>query len=161
MYYHRLGKIPAKRHTQFRQPDGSLFKEEVVSSEGFSGIYSILYHIHAPTRVKALKDAIPYGPKRIEDYALRQTHLNTSAVKETGDDFLDARKVLLTNSDCSISICAPCQREMNYFYKNAEGDEVLFVHDGSGVLLSPFGKLEIRKGDYVVIPRTATAYSPH
>ena len=154
MYYHRLGKIPPKRHTQFRQPDGSLYKEEVVSSEGFSGIYSILYHVYPPTRVKEVKKPTPYGPKRIEDYALRQTHLNTSKVERTGDDYLDARKVLLTNSDCSISICSPRQRKMDYFYKNAEGDEVLFIHDGTGVLISQFGKLEIRKGDYVVIPRT-------
>lgn len=154
MYYHRLGKIPPKRHTQFRQPDGGLYKEEVVSSEGFSGIYSILYHVHPPTRVKEVREPSPYGAKRIEDYSLRQTHLNTSSVERTGDDYLEARKVLLTNSDCSIAICAPRQRKMDFFYKNAEGDEVLFVHDGSGVLLSQFGKLEIRQGDYVVIPRT-------
>ncbi|MCU0420211.1 MAG: homogentisate 1,2-dioxygenase [Cyclobacteriaceae bacterium] len=154
MYYHRLGKIPPKRHTQFRQPDGSLYKEELVSSEGFSGIYSTLYHIYPPTRIKAVKEPVPYSPKRVDDYALRQTHLNTSKVASTGTDFLSARKVLLTNHDCSISICSPTQRSMDYFYKNAEGDEVLFVHDGKGVLISPYGKLEIRQGDYVVIPRT-------
>lgn len=154
MFYHRLGTIPPKRHTQFRQPDGSLYKEEVVSSEGFSGIYSILYHIHPPTRIKALRDPVPYGPKVVDDYALRQTHLNTSKVETTGEDFLSARKVLLTNSDCSLSICAPRKRKMEYFYKNAEGDEVLFIHDGQGVLISQFGKLDIKKGDYIVIPRT-------
>jgi len=154
MYYHRLGTIPAKRHTQFRQPDGSLYKEEVVSSEGFSGIYSILYHINPPTRIKTLKEPVPYGPKVVRDYALRQTHLNTSKVGDTGNDYLDARKVLLTNADCSISICSPRERKMNYFYKNAEGDEVLYVHDGKGVLISQFGKIEIGKGDYIVIPRT-------
>lgn len=154
MFYHRLGNIPPKRHTQFRQPDGSLYKEEVVSSEGFSGIYSILYHIHPPTRVKELRAPVPYGPTRIEDYALRHTHLNTSKVGVTGNDYLSARKVLLTNSDCSLAICSPRQRTMDYFYKNAEGDEVLFVHDGNGALISQFGKLEIKQGDYVVIPRT-------
>ena len=154
MYYHRLGKIPPKKHTQFRQPDGSLYKEEVVSSEGFSGIYSILYHISPPTRIKRLKDPVAYEAKRIEDYALRQTHLNTSAVEVTGDDYLNARKVLLTNADCAISICAPRQRKMDYFYKNAEGDEVIYIHDGNGELTSQFGKLQIRKGDYVVVPRT-------
>lgn len=154
MYYHRLGKIPPKRHTQFRQPDGSLYKEELVSSEGFSGIYSNLYHINAPTRIKEVKEPVKYGPKIIKDYTLRQTHLNTSKVETTGEDYLSARKVLLTNSDCSISICSPNQRKMDYFYKNAEGDEVLFLHDGSGFLISQFGKLEIRQGDYVVIPRT-------
>jgi homogentisate 1,2-dioxygenase len=154
MYYHRLGQIPPKRHTQFRQPDGSLYKEELVGSEGFSGIYSNLYHLHAPTRIKDLKEAIPYGPKKIEDYALRQTHLNTSKVETTGEDYLNARKVLLMNNDCSIAICSPRKRRMDYFYKNAEGDEVLFVHDGKGTLTSQFGILPITKGDYVVIPRT-------
>ncbi len=154
MYYHRLGNIPPKRHTQFRQPDGSLYKEELVSSEGFSGIYSTLYHIHPPTRIKAVKEAVKYGPKICPEYDLKQTHLNTSKVQNTGSDYLDARKVLLKNNDCSISICSPTQRKMDYFYKNAEGDEVLYVHDGKGVLISPYGKLEIKQGDYIVIPRT-------
>jgi homogentisate 1,2-dioxygenase len=154
MYYHRLGQIPPKRHTQFRQPDGSLYKEELVSSEGFSGIYSNLYHIHPPTRIKELKEPVKYGPLMVQEYNLRQTHLNTSKVITTGVDYLEARKVLLKNNDCSISICSPTQRKMDYFYKNAEGDEVLFIHDGAGILTSPFGKLPFKKGDYVVIPRT-------
>lgn len=154
MFYYKLGNVPSKRHTQFRQPDGSLYKEEVVSSEGFSGIYSTLYHINPPTRIKEIKKPVPYKLKTIGDYALRQTHLNTSKVENTGSDYLDARRVLLTNNDCSIAICSPSQRKMDYFYKNAEGDEVIFVHDGSGVLFSPFGKLHLRQGDYVVIPRT-------
>ena len=154
MYYHRLGDIPPKRHIQFRQPDGSLYKEELVSSLGFSGIYSNLYHIYPPTQIKGMKDPIPYGAKIISDYGLKQTHLNTSGVTSTGEDYLEARKVMLMNSDCSISICAPKQRKMEYFYKNAEGDEVIYVHDGKGVLYSPLGKLEIKQGDYIVIPRT-------
>lgn len=154
MYYYRLGQIPPKRHTQFRQPDGSLFKEELVSSEGFAGIYSNLYHHFAPTRIKKVLDPIPYGPNRLKDYSLKQTHLNTSNVQVTGSDYLSARKVLMMNNECSISICSPSERKMNYFYKNAEGDEVVYIHDGSGFLVSPFGKLEIRQGDYVVIPRT-------
>ena len=154
MYYHRLGNIPPKRHIQFRQPDGSLYKEELVTSEGFSGIYSTMYHIHPPTRVKKIGEPLKYGPKKIETYNLRHTHLNTSGVKATGTDYLTARKVLLSNNDCSISICSPSERKMNFFYKNAEGDEVLFVHEGGGTLISPLGKLEFRQGDYVVIPRT-------
>jgi homogentisate 1,2-dioxygenase len=154
MYYQQRGKIPPKRHTQFRQADGSLYKEELVTSKGFSGIYSILYHTHPPTRVKEVLSPIRYAAKPLKDYTLKQTHLNTSSIKLTGEDFLSARKVLLTNNDCSISICSPAQRKTDYFYKNAEGDEVIFIHDGSGVLISPFGKLEVRQGDYVVIPRT-------
>lgn len=154
MYYHRLGDIPLKRHTQFRQPDGSLYKEELVSSEGFSGIYSTLYHINPPTRIKQVKDPLRYAPSKNENYDLRHTHLNTSKVAATGVDYLNARKVLLMNNDCSISICSPTERKMDYFYKNAEGDEVLYIHDGKGTLISPFGKLEIKQGDYIVIPRT-------
>ncbi len=154
MYYHRLGNIPPKRHTQFRQPDGSLYKEELVSSEGFSGIYSNLYHVFSPTRIKEVKTVEKISVKTVAEYKLLQTHLNTSNVGETGEDFLSARKTLLVNNDCALSICAPQKRSMDYFYKNAEGDEVIFIHDGKGTLTSQFGKLEIRQGDYVVIPRT-------
>lgn len=154
MYYHHLGNIPPKRHTQFRQPDGSLYHEELVTSKGFSGIYSTLYHIHPPTKVKSLGLSVKFGPKPIEGYGLKHTHLNTSKVGATGKDFLSARKILMMNTDVSLAICAPTERKMDCFYKNADGDEVLFVHDGIGVLYSQFGKLEIKKGDYVVIPRT-------
>ena len=154
MYYHRLGKIPHKRHTQFKQEDGSLYKEELVSSEGFSGIYSILYHTYPPTQVKKVLQPEAYGPKIIDKYGLLQTHLNTSKTGITGEDYLSARKVLLMNNDCSIALCSPSKKAMDYFYKYAEGDEVLFIHDGSGTLISQFGKLTFRQGDYVVIPRT-------
>ncbi len=154
MFYHRLGTIPPKRHIQFRQPDGSLYKEEVVSSEGFSGIYSTLYHIHPPTRIRKILDPVSIATRPLKEYALRQTHLNTTKVQTTGEDFISARKVLLTNNDCSIAICSPSSRKMDFYYKNAEGDEVIFIHDGSGTLISPFGRLEVKQGDYVVIPRT-------
>lgn len=153
-YYYRLGKIPQKRHTQFRQPDGSLYAEELVSSKGFSGIYSNLYHITPPTRIKGMREPIPYAAKIALEYGLRQTHLNTSSLNETGADYLDARKVLLMNNDVSMALCNPAARKMDYYYKNAEADEVVFIHDGEGWLISQFGKLEIRQGDYVVIPRT-------
>lgn len=154
MYYHKLGNIPHKRHTQFRQPDGSLYHEELVSSEGFSGIYSNLYHLHPPTRIKEVLTPEKYSTHRIAEYKLLQTHLNTSKVGETGEDYLSARKTLLVNNDCALSLCSPRKRTMDYFFKNAEGDEVIFVHDGKGTLTSPFGKLDIRQGDYIVIPRT-------
>jgi homogentisate 1,2-dioxygenase len=153
-YYYKLGKIPPKRHTQFRQPDGSLYAEELVSSKGFSGIYSNLYHINPPTRIKQVKDPVPFGTKVAKDYPLLQTHLNTSGIKTTGKDFLDGRKVMLMNDDVSLAICMPENKNMDYYYKNGESDEVLFVHDGSGYLYSQFGKLPVQKRDYVVIPRT-------
>jgi len=153
-YYHKLGNLPSKRHIQFRQPDGSLYFEELVSSKGFSGIYSNLYHINAPTRIKDLGPVQSYGPKAINDYPLKNVHLKTSEVQSTGEDFLEARKPLLMNADVVISICNPSEKTMDYHYKNGEADEVIFVHEGNGTLLSQFGKLNIKKGDYVVIPRT-------
>ena len=153
-FYFRLGNIPEKRHIQFKQPDGSLYHEELVSSLGFSGIYSNLYHIHPPTRVAEVGPVESYNIKIAEDYPLKHTHLNTSGVTTTGEDFLDARKVLMVNDDVAISICHPSGKTMDYYYKNGEADEVIFVHDGSGTLYSQFGRLKINKGDYVVIPRT-------
>lgn len=155
MFYCRRGKIPHKRHTQFRQPDGSLYAEELVSSKGFSGIYSILYHTYPPTQVKEVQKPQPYGAKINADYPLLHTHLNTSRQGLTGEDFLEGRKILLKNADVGLGICnIPADSPMEYFYKNAEADEVIYIHEGSGYLLSQFGKLRVEKGDYVVIPRT-------
>ena len=153
-YYQRLGEIPRKRHTQFRQPDGSLYSEELVSSRGFSGIYSNLYHINPPTRVLDVLDPEPFDSKIAFEYPLKQTHLKTSDIGETGTDYLSARLTLLKNKDVSMALCNPSDRSMDYYYKNGEADEVIFIHDGSGFLLSQFGKLKVEKGDYVVIPRT-------
>lgn len=153
-FYYKLGSIPPKRHIQFRKTDGSLYYEELVSSVGFSGIYSNLYHKNAPTRIKEIGPVEPFRPKIVEDYPLRQTHLKTSNVEFTGTDFLSARKPMLTNKDVTLSICNPSDLTMDYYYKNGEADEVLFIQSGSGTLTSQFGILPVKKGDYVVIPRT-------
>ncbi|HAA11363.1 MAG TPA: homogentisate 1,2-dioxygenase [Cytophagales bacterium] len=153
-YYHRLGEIPPKRHIQFRQPDNSLYHEELVSSKGFSGIYSNLYHIYPPTRVEKVLESVDYGFAIASDYTLKQTHLNTSGVTTTGDDYLESRLPLLTNADVTLHLCSPTQRSMDYYYKNGEADEIIYIHDGNGYLTSQFGRLRIRQGDYVVIPRT-------
>lgn len=153
-YYYKLGEIPHKRHTQFRQPDGSLYKEEVVGSKGFHGIYSILYHKNPPTKVKQVQNPVQFGFTLAPEYPLKHTHLKTSVVETTGQDYLDARKTLMANHDVALSICNPTGKTMDYFYKNGESDEVLFVHDGSGYLISQFGRLRFEQGDYVVIPRT-------
>ncbi|MCX2744572.1 homogentisate 1,2-dioxygenase [Mangrovivirga sp. M17] len=153
-YYYKLGDIPHKRHTQFRQPDGSLYEEELVSSIGFSGIYSLLYHKHPPTKVIRVGDPEPYKVEMPEESPLLQTHLNTSGLTTTGKDYLESRLTLLKNKDCSMAICMPEERSMDYFYKNGEADEIVFIHDGSGTLISQFGKIEVKPGDYVMIPRT-------
>lgn len=153
-YYYKLGNIPPKRHIQFRQENKELYHEELVSSKGFSGIYSNLYHIYPPTRVQQILDPEPFTSKICQDYHLKQTHLNTSQLGSTGGDFLEARKMLLKNTDVAIGVCNPGELRMNYYYKNGEADELLYVHEGKGYLISQFGKLRVEKGDYVVIPRT-------
>lgn len=162
MFYCKRGKIPHKRHTQFRQPDGSLYAEELVSSKGFSGQYSILYHVFPPTQVKEVLKPVPFGEQVNEQYPLLQTHLKTSQQGITGNDYLKGRKILLKNADVGIGTCNlpalngadSAGTHMDYFYKNAEADEVIYLHEGNGYLLSQFGKLRVQKGDYVVIPRT-------
>jgi homogentisate 1,2-dioxygenase len=153
-YYKQLGSIPPKRHTQFRQEDGSLFHEELVSSYGFSGIYSNLYHMFPPTRVVRVGEMTELPISWESRRGLKQTHLKTSQMPQTGSDFLEARLPMLGNSDVILSMVLSDALAMPYVYKNGEADEVLFVHQGSGVLISQFGELPYRPGDYLVIPRT-------
>ncbi len=153
-YYHRLGQIPHKRHTQFRQPDGSLYAEQLVGTLGFSGLSSLLYHINPPTRISRIAEPVPFAPKAADGVKLAPQHLRTLKITATGPDYLAARKPLLFNNDVVISICSPSEREMGYAYKNGQADEVVFVHEGSGTLYSQMGKLEFSEGDYLVIPRT-------
>lgn len=155
-FYYKLGQIPPKRHTQFRQPDGSLYKEELVSSYGFSGIYSNLYHIYAPTEVRKVEEPTPLRIEAVKPYKLRQTHLNTSKLPVTGRDFIESRLPLMINNEVIIGMQRVEGFSMDYYYKNGESDELMFFHEGTGRLISPFGVLDIRQGDYVVIPRTVT-----
>ncbi len=149
-YYYKLGSIPHKRHTQFRQPNGSLYHEELMGIHGFSGVQSLLYHLHPPTQIqKILLERtvdIPYE----EQGSLRHRHLRTANVA-AGGDAIAARIPLMANADVCISIARPTV-PMPYWYRFAHGDEVIFIHDGSGVLESQYGKLHYRPGDYLVIP---------
>lgn len=153
-FYYKLGDIPQKRHTQFRQPDGSLYAEQLVGTLGFSGVSSLLYHINPPTKISRIEDPVPFAPKIAENIKLAPHHLRTFDVKTTGTDYLNARKTVLLNKDVDISICNPSEHEMDYYYKNAQSDEVVFVHDGSGDLLTQMGRVPFQPGDYLVIPRT-------
>ncbi|WP_242921315.1 homogentisate 1,2-dioxygenase [Pontibacter liquoris] len=153
-YYYKLGNIPHKRHTQFRQPDGSLYAEQLVGTLGFSGVSSLLYHINPPTQISRIGEPVPYAPKKATGVKLAPHHLRTLQQTETGTDYLQARKTMLFNSDVAISICNPSEKEMDYYYKNAQADEVIFVHDGSGDLLTQMGRIPFGPGDYLVIPRT-------
>ena len=153
-YYHRLGTVPPKRHTQFRRPDGTLYTEEVIGAEGFSGIASIAYHIHPPTLVDAVGDRTPFGVEYVDEDVLRHRHVRGWDVPQ-GGDWLSGRRYIMGNDDVRLAICRPTD-EMGYFYKNATYDELVFVHEGEGTLESIFGEITFRPGDYVHVPRTIT-----
>jgi homogentisate 1,2-dioxygenase len=152
--YQSRGAVPPKRHTQFRQPDGSLYSEELFGEEGFSGVYSLLYHRHPPTRVSKIEKHADLCQAEWPQEVHRHHHLKTAAFAPTGDP-VDGRRLLLYNADCTISVVRP-ERMMDYFYRNAQADELLFVHHGEGTVETIFGLLPYREGDYLVIPRGTT-----
>lgn len=150
--YHSLGKIPPKRHTQFRQPDGSLYHEQVFGTIGFDGMSSILYHLRPPTMVKALRASVPATPEIAVEQNLTARLLKGFDVPPQ-DDFLDSRIPLLVNRDIHIGVAAPRHSLKDYFYKNADADELLFVHRGAGTLRTLMGNIPFEYGDYLIIPR--------
>lgn len=149
-FYVRLGKVPSKRHIQFRQPDGSLYKEQVMGTRGFSGIQSILYHINPPTAVSRVEDLGPVVREFEEPRALSHRHFKTASLEPAGD-IVTGRRLLMGNSDVVMSIARPAE-PMAYFYRNGEGDEVLFIHEGKGRLQTIYGSLPYQPGDYLVLP---------
>ena len=153
-FYHKLGSIPHKRHTQFRKPDGTLYREEVMGLEGFSGIQSILYHHFLPPRVKQVEDLGPAKPEFVDYGAIRHRAFATADAPRGGDP-VEARRYLLGNKDVLMAVSRPT-KSMDYFYRNAQAYEVWFVHEGSGVMRSQFGRLDFGPGDYVVIPYGTT-----
>jgi len=149
-FYHKLGSIPHKRHTQFKQPDNTLYREEVMGTRGFSGIQSILYHISAPTVV--LKSELLQSEELeiMTDLNLEHHHIKTDKFKSSGDP-IASRKWLLANKQVKMGLSTPTEK-MNYFYRNATADEIIFVHFGKGKLRTQFGNMDFREGDYIVIP---------
>ncbi|MFG0306088.1 MAG: homogentisate 1,2-dioxygenase [Phycisphaerales bacterium JB040] len=150
-YYTKLGKLPAKRHVQFRRPDGALYSEELFGTEGFVGPTSTLYHIHPPTQVAGWKPLYKTTPEYVEQDVMRMRHLKTQAIEKHGDP-VTGRTVLFGNADVEMAVCQPAE-PMGYHFKNGQGDECLFVHYGSGVLYTMFGAVEFVKKDYLVIPK--------
>ncbi len=149
-YYYKLGKIPHKRHTQFRQPDGSLYHEELIGTRGFSGIQSLLYHLHPPTQVERIMVENPRTILYEENASLRHRHLRTKTLAE-GGDAIASRVILMSNPDVCISVARPTE-PMQYWYRFAHGDEIIFIHDGRGILETQYGILHYRSGDYLLIP---------
>ena len=151
-FYQKQGQFPHKRHTQFRKENGELYHEELFGTIGFDGMSSLLYHNHPPTMVKEVGESIDIAPKIAVEKNMKAYRLKGFDVKPT-EDYLDSRVPVLTNKDCTITLAAPTTSITDYFYKNAQNDEVVFVHEGSGTLKTQFGELAFSEGDYLVIPR--------
>ena len=151
-HYQTLGSIPHKRHTQFRKPNGGLFSEQLFSTEGFSNDYSLLYHHHPPTEIISTDTPIVVQPTIAEEKMLQ--HRSFDGFKLNPEkDYLNSRKTILVNNDCHIVLAAPQESLTDYFYKNADADEMIFIHEGSGMLQTQYGVVPFSYGDYLVIPR--------
>jgi len=151
-FYHQLGKIPHKRHTTFKKEDGSHHYEELFGTIGFDGMSSLLYHVQRPTQVKEILGRKSLAPKISEKNNIKSYRLKGFQVAPE-QDYLESRKIVLTNSDCNIILAAPKQSTNDYFYKNADADEVIFIHKGTGKLRTMMGNLDFKYGDYLVVPR--------
>ena len=158
-YYHTLGKIPHKRHTQFRRPDNELYSEELFSTEGFSNDYSLMYHVYPPTQILKTENPVDISPQIAEEKMLKHRSFEGFKIKPV-KDFLESRVPLLVNNDVHIVLASPETSVNDYYYKNADADELIFVHEGTGVLKTMYGNLSFSYGDYLIIPR-GTIYQIH
>jgi homogentisate 1,2-dioxygenase len=151
-FYHKLGNIPQKRHTQFEKPGGGFYYEQLFGTIGFDGMSTNSYHEQRPTQVKSIGDRYSIAPKvakpnNIQSYRLRGFEVPPK------NDFLESRTIVLTNNDCNIILAAPKESLTSYYYKNSDADELIFIHKGSGKLRTMFGNLDFKYGDYLIIPR--------
>ena len=151
-HYYKLGTIPHKRHTQYRKPDGTLYSEQLFSTEGFSDDYSLLYHCHPPTQIIKTEAQVDVSPVIAEEKMLKHRSFEGFKVKPV-KDFLESRVPVLVNNDCHIVLAAPQQSMKDYYYKNTDADEMIFVHEGSGTVHTQYGELPFSYGDYIVLPR--------
>ncbi|WPS87110.1 homogentisate 1,2-dioxygenase [Brevibacillus halotolerans] len=149
-FYVKMGEVPQKRHTTFFKPNGELYREQLMGTKGFSGIQSILYHHNPPTQVTEVKKIATIDMQYVEREELRHQHFLSFDAPQGGDPIL-GRRYLLGNDDVVMAVCSPTE-EMDYYYRNSEGDEVVFVHKGEGELQTIFGTITYRPGDYLVIP---------
>jgi len=150
--YHTLGKIPVKRHTTFENPEGGLYQEELFGTAGFSGMSSLLYHLYPPTVVSEIKNTVSVAPEIAIEKNMKALSFKGFSLKPE-QDFLDSRKTLFVNSDLHIGLAAPKSFSKEYFYKNGDADELLFIHVGSGTLRTNYGNIPFKYGDYLILPK--------
>ncbi len=151
-FYTKLGSIPHKRHTVFRKDNGELYHEQLFGTIGFDGMSTLMYHVEPPTIVKEYIGQVDLNPEIAIDKQLQMRSLNGFKVTPK-NDFLESRVPVLVNGDCHIVLAAPKKSLRDYFYKNADSDEVIFIHEGTGTLRTQLGNIPFKYGDYLVIPR--------
>ena len=150
--YHKLGSFPHKRHTVFKNGGENLHYEQLFGTIGFEGMSSLLYHISPPTQVKSIEKKIDISPKIAVKNNMQMRGFKGFNINGKSD-FLKSRVPILTNSDVTLHLSNPINSKADYFYKNVDADEVIFVHKGTGVLRTPMGKINFKSGDYLIIPR--------
>ena len=155
--YQKQGKIPSKRHVVFRQKSGELYHEELFGTQGFSGTSSLVYHLNPPTLVKELGKPHWARPEAAIEDNLKALSFHGLTV-EPEKDYLQSRKIFFFNDDMLIGMMAPSASMQDYFFKNADSDEMLFIHKGSGRCKTMYGTVDFEYGDYVIIPR-GTVYN--
>jgi homogentisate 1,2-dioxygenase len=151
-FYHSLGKIPHKRHTVFKNPEGGIYYEQLFGTIGFDGMSSLLYHVQPPTAVLEITEKKSVAPEIGLDKNMQMRSLQGFNVEAT-DDYLESRTPMLVNNDVYIELAAPKKSMTDYFYKNADADEVIFIHRGNGTLKTQLGNIDFSYGDYLVVPR--------
>lgn len=151
-FYQKLGKIPHKRHTVFRQENGELYHEQLFGTAGFDGMSTLMYHIQPPTVIKEVRGQIDIAPQiAVERNMLPRSFKGYKITPSK--DYIESRNPVLVNSDVYIELAAPQASMKDYFYKNADADEVIFIHRGKGKLRTQLGNIDFAYGDYLVIPR--------
>lgn len=152
MRYHKLGKIPPKRHTVFKDDKGNYLYEQLFGTEGFSGVSSLLYHIHRPTQMLEIGEPVDVTPKAAINHNI-SPRLVKGFNSKPADDFLESKTDLFFNNDLILGVAAPRASMTDYFYKNGHCDELLFIHKGSGTFKTMVGDIPFEYGDYIIIPR--------
>jgi homogentisate 1,2-dioxygenase len=153
--YHSLGAIPPKRHTTFEKPEGGLYQEELFGTAGFVGMSSLIYHIHPPTVVSEVKQVKDLTPKIGIEKNMKALSFKGFSLPQI-DDYIESRKILFVNKDLKIGLAAPKSFSKDYFYRNSDSDEMLFIHIGSGKLRTMYGSIDFKYGDYLIIPKGTT-----
>ena len=153
--YHTLGKIPHKRHTTFKKPDGSLYQEELFTTAGFAGMSSLIYHLYPPTVVSEIKKVADLTPKIAIEKHMKAMSFKGFSLQQ-GKEYLESRKTLFVNAAIKIGLAAPKTFNQDFFYRNGDADEMLFIHIGSGTLRTMYGNIDFKYGDYIIIPRGTT-----